>query len=364
MHGKPRIWLLAGVLGATIAWAQTLSIEEYQPKSTLVVAQHPVPRAKYPVIDVHSHHRSNTPPERLDQIVKEMDELNLRILVNLSGGSGARLKQAVDTFKGGRHPNRFAVFANLDFSGIDDPQWGAKQAAQLEQDVRYGAVGLKFFKNFGMTVKYRDGRRMPVDDPALEPVWQACARLKIPVLIHVGEPAPFFEPQDNTNERWLELKLHPDRARPPGKFPAFETLMTERDHMVEKHPNVNYIIAHLGWHGNDLGRLGGLMDRYPNFYTEVGAVLAELGRQPFTGRAFMIKYQDRVLFGKDTYRASEFPYFWRVFETRDEYFDYYRNYHAHWKLYGLDLPDDVLKKLYYKNALKVVPGISAEGFPP
>jgi predicted TIM-barrel fold metal-dependent hydrolase len=364
MYGNPRIWLLVGALVALAAAAQTLSIEEYQPKSTLVVAEHPVTRAKYPVIDVHSHHRSNTPPDRLDQIVKEMDGLHLQVLVNLSGGSGARLKQTVDTFKGGRYPKRFAVFANLDFSGIDDPQWGAKAAAQLEQDVRYGASGLKFFKNFGMEVKYRDGRRMPVDDAALEPVWQTCARLKIPVLIHVGEPAPFFEPADRVNERWLELKIHPDRARPPGKFPSFETLMSERDHVVEKHPNVNYIIAHLGWHGNDLGRLGRLMDRYPNFYTEVGAVLAELGRQPFSGREFMIKYQDRVMFGKDTYRASEYPYYWRVFETRDEYFDYYRNYHAHWKLYGFGLPDEVLKKVYYKNALKVIPGIDSAGFPP
>ncbi len=363
MHGRPRICLLAGVLAATIAWAQTLSIEEYQPKSTLVVAEHPVPRAKYPVIDVHSHHRSNASAESLAQVVKEMDDLNLRVLVNLSGGSAERLKQTVDNFKG-RYPKRFVVFANLDFRGIDDPEWGAKAAAQLEQDVRNGAQGLKFFKNFGMEVKYRDGRRMPVHDPALEPVWQTCAKLKLPVLIHVGEPAPFFEPQDRTNERWLELKLHPGRARPPDEYPSFETLMTERDHMVERHPGVNFIIAHLGWHGNDLGRLGRLMDRYPNFYTEVGAVLAELGRQPFSGRAFMVKYSDRVLFGKDTYRASEFPYYWRVFETRDEYFDYYRHYHAHWKLYGLDLPDDVLKKVYYKNALKLIPGLSSDGFPP
>jgi hypothetical protein len=178
-----------------LAAAQTLSIEEYQPKSTLIVPQHPVPRAKYPVIDVHSHHRANTSPERLAEIMKEMDVLNLRMLVNLSGGSGDRLRQAVDNFSK-REPKRFAVFANLNFDGIDDPEWGKKAAAQLEKDVRYGAVGLKFFKNFGMTEKYRDGRRMPVDDPALDPVWQTCARLKIPVLIHVGEPAPFFEPHD------------------------------------------------------------------------------------------------------------------------------------------------------------------------
>jgi len=358
------LFIAALVLVVTAAAQEkSLTIEEYQPRSTLVVEEHPVPRAKFPVIDVHSHHRSNTSKEQLAEILKEMDELNLRFLVNLSGSYGSRLHEAVDTFVG-NYPKRFAVFANLNFDGIGTPGWGEKAAKQLEEDVKYGAIGLKFFKNFGMTVMDDGGKRVPVDDPALEPVWQTCARLKIPVLIHVAEPAEFFKPHDRFNERWLELKIHPNRARPPDKFPPFEQLMAERDHMIASHPDVNYIVAHFGWHGNDLGRLGGLMDKYPNFYTETGAILAELGRQPFTARKFFIKYQDRILFGKDSYKASEFPYYWRVFETRDEYFDYYRNYHAHWKLYGLDLPDDVLKKVYYKNALKVVPGIPSEGFPP
>jgi len=342
--------------------AQSLTVEEYDPKSTLKVAEHPVPRAKFPVIDVHSHHRGNTSPERLDQIVKEMDEQNLRILVNLSGRNGEQLAQIVKRFKG-RHPKRFIIFANLDFNGIDAPDWGAKAAAQLEKDVQNGAQGLKFFKNFGMEVKYSDGRRVPVDDPKLEPVWETCARLKIPVLIHVGEPAPFFEPVDKNNERWLELMQFPGRRRPPDRYPTFEQLCKERDHMVELHPKVNYIIAHLGWHGNDLARLAGLFEKYPNFYTEVGAVLAELGRQPLTAHDWFVKYSSRVLMGKDTYAADEYPYYWRVFETRDEYFDYYRRRHAFWKMYGLGLPDDVLKNVYYKNALRLIPGIDASDFP-
>jgi predicted TIM-barrel fold metal-dependent hydrolase len=354
--------LMLGVCVSCAAEAQSLTIEEWQPRSTLVVEQHPVPRAKFPVIDVHSHHRSNTSPERLDEIVREMDELNLRVLVNLSGGFGERLKTAVESFTG-RRPSRFAVFANLDFDGIGTPDWGQRAAAQLEQDVKNGAQGLKFFKNFGLNVKDPQGKRVPVDEPSLEPVWQTCARLKIPVLIHVAEPAEFFKPHDQFNERWLELKIHPNRHRPPDLFPPFETLMAERDRLVAGPPEVNIIIAHFGWHGNDLGRLGALMDKYPNFYTETGAILAELGRQPFTGREFFIKHQDRILFGKDTYRAGEYPYYWRVFETRDEYFDYYRHYHAHWQLYGLGLPDEVLKKLYYKNALRLIPGIDSTGFP-
>lgn len=340
--------------------AQTLSVEEWEPRSTLVVEEHPVPRAKFPVIDVHSHHRSNTSPERLKQILGEMDELNLGVLVNLSGGSGARLRQTVDTFHKA-YPKRFAVFANLDFSGIDAPDWGEREAKQLAEEVKYGAQGLKFFKNFGMDVKYANGERVHVDDPKLDPVFEVCAREGIPVLIHVAEPAEFFKPFDRFNPRWLELKTHPGRKRPPE--PSFETLIAERDRLVKRHPKVNFIYAHMGWHGNDLKRLGKLFDENPNLYVDVAAVLYELGRVPFSGRAFMIKYADRILFGKDSYRPEEYPYYWRVFETRDEFFDYYRRYHANWQLYGLDLPDDVLEKLYYKNALRLIPGIDPSIFP-
>lgn len=348
------------LLTALLLAAQSLTVQEYEPKSTLVVPEHPVPRAKYPVIDVHSHHR-NTSPERLDQVVREMDELNLRVLINLSGGSGQRLKNMVESMKG-RHAKRFGVFANIDFDGIGNANWGRQAAEQLEADVQNGAQGLKFFKNFGLSVKRPDGTRVPVDDPALNPIFETCARLGIPVLIHVGDPGPFFEPVDRFNERWLELTTLPNRRHPPP--PTFEELNDERDRLIARHPKVNFIVAHLGWHGNDLGRLGRLMDKYPNFYTEVGAVLAELGRQPFTGREFMVRYQDRVLFGKDSYRPDEYPYYWRVFETRDEYFEYYRRRHAFWRLYGLDLPDETLKKVYYKNALRLIPNIASDGFPP
>ena len=345
---------------AGLASAQTLTIEEYEPESTLVTAEHPVPRAKFPVIDVHSHHRGNTSAEALQKIIGEMDELNLRVLVNLSGRYGEQLASTVKNFRG-RHPDRFAVFANLDFTGIDDPDWGERAAKQLSEDVKAGAQGLKFFKNFGMSTKYSDGRRVPVDDPKLDPIFEVCAREGLPVLIHVAEPAEFFEPHDRFNERWLELKLRPRRKRPAE--PSFEKLIGERDRLAERHPKVNFIYAHMGWHGNDLGRLGKLFDRLPNVYVDVAAVIYELGRVPFSGHDFVVKYADRILFGKDSYAPSEFPYYWRVFETRDEYFDYYRRYHAHWQMYGLGLPDDVLKKIYYKNALRLIPGIPAEGFP-
>jgi predicted TIM-barrel fold metal-dependent hydrolase len=159
------------------------------------------------------------------------------------------------------------------------------------------------------------------------------------------------------NERWLELALFPGRRYPADRFPRFEELMTERDNLFRKHPRTTFVAAHMGWQANDLGRLGKMLDEMPNVYTEVGAVLYDIGRQPRGAHDFFVKYQDRILFGKDSFQPEEYPYYWRVFETRDDYFDYYRNYHAFWKLYGIDLPDSVLKKVYYANAEKITRGI-------
>ena len=338
---------------------QELSVEDWAPRSTLVVEEHPVPRAKFPVIDVHSHHRSSTPPGRLDQIVKEMDSLNLAVLVNLSGGFGERLRATVQNF-GSRHQGRFAVFANPDFRGIGTPEWPRRAAQQLEADVRAGAQGLKIFKNFGMSVRDDRGRRVPVDDPAMDPLFETCARLEIPVLIHVADPAEFWSDHDARNERWLELKLRPRRKR--AAPPSFEQLIRERDSMLRRHPDVRFILAHLGWQGHDLQGLARLLDEHPNVHVDIAAVLYELGRVPFSGPQFLNRYKDRVLFGKDSYQPSEFPYYWRVLETRDEYFEYYRRYHAHWRLYGLGLPDDTLKHIYWKNAARLIPGIDRSLF--
>ncbi len=338
-----------------------MSIEDYEPRSTLVVPAHPVARARYPFIDVHSHHRLDVPAGRVDRLVAQMDSLNLAVMVNLSGRQGARLRQGLATFKG-RHPSRFVLFANVDFRNLDAPGYGARAAAQLERDVRAGAQGLKIFKNFGMTLT-DGGRRIPVDDPRFDPVWRACAELGIPVLIHTAEPRSFFEPHDRFNERWLELKQFPDRARPPDRYPSWEALIAEQHRLFAKHPRTTFIAAHLGWLGGDLARLGRLMDSLPNVYAEIGAVLAELGRQPRFAREWFIRYQDRVLFGKDAWAPAEYRVYFRTLETADDYFDYYRKRHAFWKLYGLDLPDVVLRKLYYRNALRIIPGIDRSLFP-
>lgn len=373
LRSLPIIFLfLAGIFTSAELIAQdessrqdepTMGFEEYEPRSTLVVPQNLRPQAKFPFIDVHSHHRAaDMDAEAVAEIVRAMDAMNMAVMVNLSGRSGKDLEQGLANMKG-RYPKRFVLFANISFDGIDDPDYGERTALQLEEDVESGAQGLKIFKNLGMFTTDASGQRVPTDDPRLEPIWNKAGELGIPVLIHTGEPAPFFEPHDRFNERWLELKQRPNRKRPPDRFPSWETIMGEQHNLFRKHPKTIFINAHLGWLGQDLGRLGRLLDELPNVYVGLGAVLAELGRQPHTARKFMIEHQDRVLMGKDSWRPEEYPVYFRVFETADEYFDYYRKRHGHWKLYGLDLPDEVLKKVYYKNALRIIPGIDASLFP-
>jgi len=341
---------------------QTPTIEQYHPKATFVTKEHKPDRAKFPFIDIHSHHW-NPSAEHVDKVVKEMDTINLRVIVNLSGGTGDSLKKTVDVMKG-RYPDRFVVFANLSYDDINEPGYGQRAAARLEKDVKNnGAQGLKIFKNYGMDLKYSNGQRVHVDDPNFDPVWEKCAELNTPVLIHIAEPSAFFDPWDWNNERWLELKEFPQRARPPSRYPPFEMLIAERDHLFAKHPKTNFIAAHLAFHGNDLDRLGKLLDSLPNMYVDIAAVLAELGRQPYSAHDFLTKYQDRVLMGKDIYEVNEYKWYFRTLETRDEYFPYYRDRHAFWRIYGFGLDDDVLKKIYYKNALKLLPGIDRSRFP-
>lgn len=352
---------------------------EYDPPSTLKVAEHPTPRAKYPFIDVHSHH-SRMPEMDLSEIVVEMDTMNMGALVNLSGrgfrrveepdgsvrfglNDGDHLQRAVENARENA-PGRIVVFTNVDFHGVGSDGWTEEAVAQLERDVENGAVGLKIYKGLGMTNEDVEGNRIPVNDPRLDPIWAKAGELGIPVLIHSADPAQFWQPRDGENERLLELMQRPGRYRPSDEYPPFEQILSEQHDMFRKHPRTKFINAHLGWMGNDLARLGKLFDEMPNVYTEIGAVLAELGRQPRTARDFLIEYQDRVLFGKDSWQPEEYPVYFRVLETADEYFDYYRRRHAFWKMYGLDLPDEVLKQVYYKNALRIVPGLDASAFPP
>ncbi len=341
--------------------AQDLTFEEYNPESTLVVPENPVTRAKFPVVDVHSHHY-NMPEQDLSVLVQAMDTLNLAVLVNLSGGSGEKITGAMKNIQN-NYPNRFLLFANVDFSGVGDPGWGARAAAQLKADHANGAVGLKIFKSLGLRYTDTQGNRIAVDDPRLDPVWEMCAALGIPVLIHAADPKSFWDPMDSENERWLELKTRPRRKRSDSDPAPWEQIITEQHNLFRKHPKTTFINAHMGWYANNLDRLSELMEEFPNMYVGIGAIIAELGRQPRRAKAFFTAYQDRILFGKDSWQPSEFPTYFRVLETADEYFPYHKKYHAFWAMYGLDLPDSILKKVYYQNALKIVPNLDPTLFP-
>jgi uncharacterized protein len=344
-----------------------MDIEEYSPRSTLVIPENIITKAKYPFVDVHNH-IWNMPIKDLSDMVKEMDEMNMGFIINLSGsGIGTQalrnefFSKSISNIKD-NFPNRFGLFVNVDFERIDEEGFAQMNVDMIKDAVSRGAMGLKIYKSLGLTSKDAIGNRIAVNDIRLDPIWNICGELGIPVLIHSGEPASFWKPKDKYNERWLELRQKPSRYRDPLTNPSFEEVLAEQHDIFRKHKNTTFINAHLGWMGNDLERLRKHLDEYPNVITEIAAVIAELGRQPIFARQFFIDYQDRILFGKDTYNVKEYHLYFRVLETADEHFDYFRKRHAHWRMYGLNLPDEVLKKVYYKNALKLFPNIPKDLF--
>ena len=355
-----------------------ISFMHYDPPSTLRVPEHPLARARYPFVDVHNH-QFGLDEAKLREVVAAMDAMNMAVMVNLSGrgfvrtkGPDGRTRYGIDSQQVLRDaialtervaPGRMVHFTNVDFSAVGSPGWAERAVRELEEDVAAGARGLKIYKGLGMDTTDVDGRRIAVDDPRLDPVWQACARLGIPVLVHTADPAPFWQPRDAGNERLYEMIEVPGRWRDPATNVPWEQLIAEQHELFRRNPGTQFIDAHLGWLGNDLDRLGRLLDELPNVTTEIGAVLAELGRQPRHAREWLIRHQDRVMFGKDAWEPTEYPYYFRVLETADDYFPYYRRRHAFWKLYGLDLPDEVLRKLYYGNALGLVPRLDRAAFP-
>ena len=339
------------------------SIIDYRPVSTLVTPEHLVPRAKFPAIDFHGHPQDLIETaEGLTRLGTAMDSINVRLMIAADDISGERLQRVLSAIRSSpKMKDRVRVLTGIDFNNVG-PGWAEKAVKQLDADIAAGAVGVGEVPKFlGLRYKKPDGSRLRIDDPLLDPVWDECARLGVPVFIHTADPQEFFRREiDFTNERWLELSLFPGRRYPQDQFPSFEELMKERDNLFRRHPKTIFVAAHMGWHANDLGHLGKMLDEFPNVYTEVGAVLYDIGRQPHAAHDFFVKYQDRIMFGKDSFQPEEYPYYWRVFETRDEYFDYYRHYHAFWKLYGINLPDAVLRKVYYQNAMKITKGLPKE----
>jgi uncharacterized protein len=337
-----------------------MDFENYNPKSTLVVPEHIISKSKFPFIDVHNH-QWDMGTGKLKDLITDMDKLNMKVMVNLSGGGGSKLKGMTNNVKN-NYPNRFIVFTNIDFGGVGKDNWTENAVKQLEEDVKNGANGLKIFKNLGFSVTDNSGKKVAVDDPRLDPIWKKCGELKIPVLIHTADPKSFWDDVDSSNERWMELATHPNRKRGKGDA-SWEELINEQHRMFRKHPETIFIAAHFGWLPNDLARLSKLLDEMPNVMVEFGAVIAEIGRQPRAAGVFFNKYQDRILFGKDSWVPEEYATYFRVLETTDEYFPYHKKYHAFWRMYGLGLPDSILKKVYYKNALRIIPHIDKSQFP-
>ena len=348
-----------------------MDIEEYSPISTLVVPQNPKTRSKFPFIDVHSHHW-NMPIMNLDNLIEEMDSLNMKYQINLSGSGLAvfsgkqdlmdlNLSKSINNVKK-NYPERFGVFVNLDLSRIGRKDFKLNTEKYLLNASKIGATGLKIYKNLGLNLKDGEGNRVKVDDDRLQFIWEKCAELNLPVLIHSGEPIAFFQNIDKYNERWLHAKQRPSSFRPSDKYPSFEIVMSEQYNMFKKNPKTTFINAHMGWYGNNLSKLDQQLIDLPNVYVEFGAVINELGRQPVSARKFFIKHQDRILFGKDNYNKEEYHLYFQVLETSDEYIEYFRKRHGLWRLYGLNLPDSVLKKVYHQNALKIFPSINSNLF--
>lgn len=333
-------------------------LRDYHPRSTLVTPAHLIARAKFPVVDVHCHWTRGLDPAAM---LNAMDALNVQYAVNLSGGYGDACFEMLEKFAKPSN-GRLIIFANLDFAQIDDPQFGEKMVSFLEEAHARGVRGLKIFKSLGLTVRDHDGKVVPIDDPRLDEVWDACARLDMPVLIHSADPVAFFEAVDETNERWMQLKRHPDWSfADRSKFPSWEEVIAQRNRVIAKHRNTQFIVAHMAESANDYAQLARWLDENPNLVVDLSGRDNEIGRQPRASRAFFLRYADRILFGTDRYPGRldqpRYHVYFRMLETDDEAFDYYDNPFppsGEWKIYGLGLPNEVLQKVYGENAKRVL----------
>jgi predicted TIM-barrel fold metal-dependent hydrolase len=336
----------------------TLLLKDFDPKSMLHAEVHEVPRAKFPVIDVHNHvndpggvHGEEIPAA---EVVRRMDAANVEKIVILTGMWGDKLQSVLDKMVK-PYPGRFIVFAQYDWSKIDDSNFSAEMVAQLDDAVRRGARGLKVLKDLGLGVRDRTGKLVAIDDPRLDLVWEECGRLGIPVAIHSTDPEAFFTPIDNRNERYEELISNPSWSFYGPQFPSKESLLAQRNHIIEKHPHTTFIALHVANWPENLDAVSGWLDKYPNMYVEFGARQAELGRQPRRSHRFFMDYQDRILFGTDSEpETAMYSNYFRWLETGDEYFPYW-GYpgQGRWQIYGMELPDRVLEKVYHKNADKI-----------
>jgi predicted TIM-barrel fold metal-dependent hydrolase len=336
---------------------KTVLLRDFHPKSMLHVPEHSPQKAKFYVVDVHNH--TNDPAGIGDQlppaeVVRIMDETNVRQIVILTGMWGDKLQHLIDTMVK-PYPGRFIVFTQIDWSRIDDADFSAEMVHQLDDGVARGARGLKILKDLGLGVRDKTGKLIAIDDARLDPIFDECGRLGIPVFIHTADPEAFFLPINAENERYEELIEHPDWSFYGQDFPSLQELMEARNRIAGRHPGTTFVFLHMGWPEN-LGWVREVLDRYPNVMVEFGGREAELGRQPHETRDLFLTYQDRVMFGSDNGMSTEmYRNYFRWLETADDSFDYYGSpSQGRWKVYGLDLPDTVLEKIYHSNAEKLL----------
>ncbi len=336
---------------------KTLLLRDFHPKSRLHAQEHLVERAKFPVFDVHQHVNDamgiedHMPPAEL---VARMDKLNIKTIIILTGMWGDKLQHVIDEMVK-PYPGRFLVFTQIDWSKIDDPNFSSEMVQQLDDAVHRGARGLKVLKDLGLGVRDKSGKLITVDDPRLDPVWEECGRLGIPVSIHVTDPEAFFYPTDGNNERYEELTEHPDWSFYGSQFPSKQSILEARNRVFARHPHTKFVALHMGNWPENLDYVGDVLNKYPNTYVEFGAREAELGRQPRRARKFFLDYQDRIMFGTDNGpEEGMYKNYFRWLETGDEYFEYW-GYpgQGRWMIYGMELPDDVLEKVYHGNADKL-----------
>lgn len=345
-----------------------LLLVDFQPRSALITEDNTPARARFPVIDVNNqlgkfNYKTFSLDPNLEWNVKDvpaalnlMDELNVRCVVNLAGGWGEMLRMNLERYKK-PHPERFCVFANIDFSEIDRVDFAEKWSRELEKSVEAGAQGLKVYKMLGLQYRDKSGKLLMPDDPRLDPIWSKAGKLGIPVLIHSSDPVAFFQPLDETNERWEELSQRPEWHFYGKGLPSHINLIESQMRIVEKHPETNFISSHVMSYAENLAYVSKYLDRYQNLYVDFTERIAELGRQPYSARRFMIEYADRILLGSDYPPNREiYQTYFRFLETFDEYFEYGRN-QGRWRVYGINLPDEVLKKIYFQNACKLIPGV-------
>ena len=333
---------------------KTLLLRDFRPTSMLHASAHKTPRARFPVIDVHTHTNDAAGiGDRVDPatLVARMDRLNIKQIVILTGMWGDKLQAVIDAMIK-PYPKRFVVFTQLDWSKIDEPDFSQLMVRQVDDSVARGARGLKILKELGLSVKHKNGKFVAIDDPRLDPVWEECGRLGIPVFIHTADPEAFFHPIDAENERYEELIEHPDWSFHGPQFPTMKELLLERDHLFSKHPNTTFVALHFGSWPENLDFVEQTLEKFPNVMIETGAREAELGRQPRRTRELFLKFPDRIMFGTDEGAGEQmYQNYFRWLETEDEYFPYAQySDQGRWMIYGLGLPDDVLEKVYHLNA--------------